>query len=68
MIISRRIEIPRKNVGGEQLLDYIQEYLRANVNGKVLRFAIVDVKGRSLVVDASMRVEGQSTKSRKGNG
>ena len=64
MIISKRMKVPRANHSSAQLLDYMQEYFRSNVNGKVLRFAIVDVSGKDLIVDASIRVEAAAAKNK----
>lgn len=64
MIISKRVKVPRDNAGSAQLLDRLQEYFRINAGGKVLRFAIVDVSGKDLVVDASIRVEQGTAKAK----
>jgi hypothetical protein len=55
MIESKRIIL--KKVESKNLLDHILTYFRNNVNGKVLRFAIVEVKGKNLVLDVSVRTE-----------
>ncbi|GEM_PF-3712927 len=57
MIVSRRINIAIGKCDSAHLLDRMQEYFRNNVEGKVLRFAIVEVKGKDLVVDASIKMD-----------
>lgn len=63
MIISKRIKIPKRKVGGSShLLDYIQEYLNSKINGDVLRFAIVGLSGQDLLVDVSVRITTEKAK------
>lgn len=55
MIVSKRIKVPRGNVPGDRLLEYMHEYLRNRAGGKVLRYAIVDASGKDFIVDLSVR-------------
>lgn len=67
MIVSKRIKIRRGKVDSEQLLEYIQNYLKDTLDGEALRFAIIGVSGSTLVVDVSIKVDG-TVKKTKVNG
>lgn len=60
MIVSRRMKVPRGNAPADKLLEHMHEYLRNNAGGKVLRYAIVDVKGNDFIVDVSVRADAGS--------
>mgnify|MGYP000706047884 CR=1 FL=1 len=56
MIVSKRLLVKRGKVKSEKLLGLLEGHFKKKVKGDVLRFAVVDVKGDRLVVDASVRV------------
>ncbi|MEM0437876.1 MAG: hypothetical protein QXU54_01100 [Candidatus Micrarchaeia archaeon] len=57
MIVSKRIKVPRGDAPADKLLEHMHDYLRNNAGGKVLRYAIVDVKGNDFIVDVSVRTD-----------
>ena len=68
MIVSKRIKIPRDGVDSTQLLEHILEHFRNTLTGEVLRFAIVEVIGEDLIVDASIMEKDAGTKIKTGGG
>ncbi|OHB71167.1 MAG: hypothetical protein A2W17_00430 [Planctomycetes bacterium RBG_16_41_13] len=68
MIVSKRIKIPRDGVDSTQLLEHLQEHFSNTLTGEVLRFAIVEVIGEDLIVDASIMVKDAGTKGKTGGG
>ncbi len=65
MIISKRMKIRRNKVDSTQLLDYLNDYFKNNVDGQVLRFAITGMSGRDMVVDVSIIVQGSNSIQKK---
>ncbi len=65
MIISKRMKIRRNKVDSTQLLDYLNDYFKDNVDGQVLRFAITGTSGSDMVVDVSIVVQGSNSIQKK---
>ncbi|MCF6152229.1 MAG: hypothetical protein E3K38_08035 [Candidatus Kuenenia stuttgartiensis] len=68
MVVSKRIKIPRNGVDCTQLPEYLQEHFNNTLTGEVLRFAIVEVIGEDLIVDAAIMVNDTVTKRKTGGG
>lgn len=63
MIVHKRVKV-RAPKNPENILNAIEQYLKSKSLGKLVRFAITDVKNGWLVIDANVKVNMKMKKKR----